>query len=587
MDFHVTAWAKCLGALMLALCSLAMEPATARAEARSLKLRFLHTGETAEIVYKRNGRYDPAGLKKINYILRDWRLNESTRMDPQLLDLVWEAYRASDATGYIQVVSGYRAPATNAMLRSRSKGVARESQHLRGKALDFYIPGVRLKKLRDIGLKLQGGGVGYYPTSGSPFVHMDVGNVRHWPGISRQELARVFPSGKTLHVPSDGKPLPGYEQALAAYKTRKASGEPAIALASLGGSIGGKSRGFLTALFGGGADDNADVASASKASMSKPAAKELPGIAVVQPKDAQHFDMPQLAERDATLEPKQDTSEATIAALPARDIPVPRFASRSKTDVGAEPSNEIPFGMAVASALQVEPNADAGHPESGAVPLPSWRPEENQAPVTQGRPPVLLASAEVPTRASLAGGSFSVLPSVRPITSNARTDEVKVVLQKATTEQAGVAPLATPHSVLSSLSGVEGASTRLAVVERPAGADPAAAVADTVKTTRKEARAVLAGAKLHATTTVVAIPQVVRSALRSKEHIAITSDAMIAPRYAYNVVHIPPSEVYTAGFQSNDQMIDANRFTGNAVKFLPVARFQTVRSETLPHPRTF
>jgi hypothetical protein len=496
-------------------------------------------------------------------------------MDPQLLDLVWEAYRASDATGYIQVVSGYRAPATNAMLRSRSKGVARESQHLRGKALDFYIPGVQLKKLRDIGLKLQGGGVGYYPASGSPFVHMDVGNVRHWPGISRQELARVFPSGKTLHVPSDGKPLPGYEQALAAYKARKASGEPAIALTSLGVSSGGKSRGFLTALFAGDADDNADVASTSKVSMSKPAAKELPGTAVVQMKDAQHFDMPQLAERDATLEPKQGTSEAIIAALPTRDIPVPRFASRSKIDVGVDSSNEIPFGMADASALQVEANADAGQPESSAVPLPSWRPEENQASAMQGPPPVLLASAEVPTRASLVGGIFSVLPSVRPVTSSAQADEVKVVLQKATTELADVAPHSTPRSVLSGLSGIEGVSPRLAVVERPVGPGQAAAMADTVKTTRKEARAVPAGAKLHATTTVVATLQVARSALRSKEHIAITSDAMIAPRFAYNVVHIPPTEVYTAGFQSNNQMIDANRFAGNAVKFLPVARFQT------------
>lgn len=573
MDFHVTARAKCLWALMLALCSFAMEPATARAEARSLKLRFLHTGETAEIVYKRNGRYDPAGLKKINYILRDWRRNESTRMDPKLLDLVWEAYRASDATGYIQVVSGYRAPATNAMLRSRSKGVARESQHLRGKALDFYIPGVQLKKLRDIGLKLQGGGVGYYPTSGSPFVHMDVGNVRHWPGISRQELARVFPSGKTLHVPSDGKPLPGYEQAVAAYKARKASGEPAVALASLGGTNGGKSRGFLTALFRGDADDNADVASAPKANMSKPASKELAGIAVVQPKDAQHFDMPQLAQRDATLEPKQGASEAIIAALPARDIPVPRFASRSKTNVGVESSNEISFGVADASALQVD--ADAGQPESSAVPLPSWRPEGNQASATQGRSPVLLASADAPMPASLAGGAFSVLPPVRPVTSNAGTDGVKVVLQKATTEQADVASLSTPRSVLRSLSGVEGPSHRLAVVERPAGADPAAAVADTVKTTPKEARAVPASAKLHATAVVVATPQVARSALRSKEYIAITSDAMTGPRYAYNVVHIPPSEVYIAGFRSNNQMIDVNRFAGNAVKFLPVARFQT------------
>ena len=163
----------------------------------------------------------PKVCRKINIILRDWRRNEPTKMDPRLLDLVWEAYRESGATDYIQVVCGYRSPSTNSMLRSRSRGVAEKSQHMLGKAMDFYIPGVPLKKLRNIGLKMQGGGVGYYPTSGSPFVHMDVGNVRHWPGISRQELVSVFPNGKTLHVPSDGRPLPGYEQALAAYKSRR------------------------------------------------------------------------------------------------------------------------------------------------------------------------------------------------------------------------------------------------------------------------------------------------------------------------------------------------------------------------------
>ncbi|KUM26310.1 hypothetical protein AU467_22455 [Mesorhizobium loti] len=124
------------------------------------------------------------------------------------------------------MVCGHRSPSTNAMLRSRSRGVAEKSQHMLGKAMDFYIPGVPLKKLRNIGLKMQGGGVGYYPTSGSPFVHMDVGNVRHWPGIGRQELVSLFPNGKTLHVPSDGRPLPGYEQALAAYKARKGAGTP-------------------------------------------------------------------------------------------------------------------------------------------------------------------------------------------------------------------------------------------------------------------------------------------------------------------------------------------------------------------------
>ncbi len=108
------------------------------------------------------------------------------------------------------------------MLRSRSRGVAENSQHMLGKAIDFYIPGVSLAKLRAIGMKLQVGGVGFYPTSGSPFVHMDTGNVRHWPRMSRQELLALFPDGKTLDIPRDGKPLPGYAEALADYQSRQA-----------------------------------------------------------------------------------------------------------------------------------------------------------------------------------------------------------------------------------------------------------------------------------------------------------------------------------------------------------------------------
>ena len=195
-------WPKWLSGILLALCMTVMA-APAEAETRTLKLYFIHTKERAEITFKRNGRYDQAGLRKINNFLRDWRRNEPTKMDPRLLDTVWEAYRAVGAKDYIHVVSAYRSPATNSMLRKRSKGVANKSQHMLGKAMDFYIPGVSLKKLRDAGLRAQAGGVGYYPRSGSPFVHMDVGNVRHWPRISRQELVAVFPNGKTLHVPSD------------------------------------------------------------------------------------------------------------------------------------------------------------------------------------------------------------------------------------------------------------------------------------------------------------------------------------------------------------------------------------------------
>jgi hypothetical protein len=101
------------------------------------------------------------------------------------------------------------------MLRRRSNGVAEKSLHMRGQAMDFAIPGVALDKLRAAGLRLQRGGVGFYPTSGSPFVHMDVGGVRHWPRMTREQLVRVFPNGRTVHIPSDGKPLAGYALALA------------------------------------------------------------------------------------------------------------------------------------------------------------------------------------------------------------------------------------------------------------------------------------------------------------------------------------------------------------------------------------
>jgi uncharacterized protein YcbK (DUF882 family) len=208
-----------LCAAVVACCALSF---TARAETRTLKIYHVHLNERSEITFKKNGKYLRDGLNKLNYALRDWRRNEPTKMDPRLFDTVWEAYERTGANGYINVIGGYRSQATNNMLRKRSKGVAEKSQHVLGKAMDFYIPGVSLKKLRNAGLQVQMGGVGYYPTSGSPFVHLDVGNIRHWPRMNRTELLAVFPSGKTVHVPTDGNPLPGYEIALAEAKNRKA-----------------------------------------------------------------------------------------------------------------------------------------------------------------------------------------------------------------------------------------------------------------------------------------------------------------------------------------------------------------------------
>jgi uncharacterized protein YcbK (DUF882 family) len=211
-------------ALGLAFASLAVVHTDATPEVLSLKLYNIHTQETGTFVFKRGGVYDSAGLQALNVFLRDWRRNLPTKMDPHLFDLIYQVYRASGSRDYIHVVCGYRSPETNGMLRRRSKGVAENSQHMQGKAMDFFIPDVALAKLRQIGLQMQTGGVGFYPTSGSPFVHMDTGSVRHWPRMTRQQLVQIFPNGRTLYIPSDGKPLPGYAEALADYKARKASG---------------------------------------------------------------------------------------------------------------------------------------------------------------------------------------------------------------------------------------------------------------------------------------------------------------------------------------------------------------------------
>ncbi|RWN55471.1 DUF882 domain-containing protein [Mesorhizobium sp.] len=627
----MSAWPRWLAAVILAFGFLTAAATGASAQTRSLKLYNLHTKEKAEIVFKRGGRYDQAGLKKINVILRDWRRNEPTKMDPRLLDLVWEAYRQSGARDYIQVVCGYRSSSTNSMLRSRSRGVAKKSQHTLGKAMDFYIPGVPLKKLRDIGLRMQGGGVGYYPRSGSPFVHMDVGNVRHWPGISRQELARVFPNGKTLHVPSDGKPLPGYSQALASYKARKGAGAPAIEMASAGGGAK-RSGGLLATFFGGGedeADDSADVVAAPtpKSTNVKPASvklanakpapaarnSKLPGIAIVSPEDAKRAEIPQIADAPAP-EPEEDTPETIIAALPARSVPLPDFAPRPKADV-AQPPENVPFGVADATATteqavttaqapanapfgMAEPSvvADAEQVAANNIPLPSWRPNHSlpadlaAADLAPQDKAVLLALADTAGHGKTATDVFSVLPSARPdlaqpemaqpdqVQSAAvQSDAVKAVLERVSaTDEYQVASLSQPSAVLGELAKGNAASPRDAVFARPAGSDPAAAIGTGVKTTRKAARATARDLKPGPKSVVVAAePTAARWALNSGENVATVSSATTAQRYAYNIVHTPPTEVYTVGFQADDQLADANRFTGNAVKFLSVARFRT------------
>ena len=209
-----------LTSLLLLLGAGSVHDATAENETRTLSFHHTHSNEDLTVTFKRDGRYDEEALKQLNHYLRDWRTQDETVMDRHLFDILWEVYRDVDAKKPIQIISAYRSPATNAMLRRRSSGVARYSQHMLGHAMDLYIPDVPLEQIRFAGLRLQRGGVGFYPTSGSPFVHLDTGSIRHWPRMTHDQLVRVFPDGRTVHVPADGTPLKGYELARAEIEKR-------------------------------------------------------------------------------------------------------------------------------------------------------------------------------------------------------------------------------------------------------------------------------------------------------------------------------------------------------------------------------
>lgn len=147
---------------------------------RSLAFYNTHTGESLHTIYWADGSYIPQALTDINHVLRDHRNNAVKEMSPTLLDLLYSINNAADASQSFHIISGYRSPATNAMLAARSGGVAKHSMHLDGKAIDIRVPGCDLSQIRRVALLQQSGGVGYYP--GSDFVHVDVGKVRQWRG---------------------------------------------------------------------------------------------------------------------------------------------------------------------------------------------------------------------------------------------------------------------------------------------------------------------------------------------------------------------------------------------------------------------
>jgi uncharacterized protein YcbK (DUF882 family) len=446
------------------------QTAVANGDTRTLSFYHTHSKERLTVTFKKNGRYDPAALKQLNYFLRDWRNQKQTNMDPRLFDVVWEVYKDAGARSEVQIISSYRSPETNEGLRSRSSGVAKHSQHTLGKAMDIHVGGIPMSKIREAGLRLQRGGVGFYPTSGLPFVHLDVGTVRHWPRMSRQELARVFPDGRTVHIPSDGKPMKNYETALAdarrsgsVVKGQPAPSQQPIMMASAG-STGGN---LISRLLGN--DDEEDTAPAAP-------------VAVKQPERAVAAAKPQTT----PAQPTQQQPEPRAAAVAiAQAIPVPQ--ARPSLGYASEPAAATAPQMAWSRGPEANTaRAEAVREMAAAASANSTRATATLASATttpapalpMPRPQVPVASAPATVLASATPVAPPV-PEIRPqapVTASlglSSTEAASRLIASAVRRMAGVqtegrasAPAATPV-----------ATAALAPVERTAKVEAAEDIA--------------------------------------------------------------------------------------------------------------
>jgi uncharacterized protein YcbK (DUF882 family) len=426
-----------LTSLLLLLGAGSVHDATALNETRTLSFHHTHSDEDLTVTFKRDGRYDEEALKQLNHYLRDWRTQDQTVMDRHLFDILWEVYRDVDGKKPIQIISSYRSPATNAMLRRRSSGVARFSQHMLGHAMDFFIPDVPLEQIRFAGLRLQRGGVGFYPTSGSPFVHLDTGSIRHWPRMTHDQLARVFPDGRTVHVPSDGTPLKGYELARADIEKR-GDGD---------GALTKTNPNLFAALFKHKSSDDEDEAASGAPVSEKPApaivtaaapAKSVDPVPMPRAKPAAASTF-QLASADTQLvqfaqmaQPKQAATTASTEAKP--QTPADIINARGFWgDAAATPKQATPAQVAAISARRAL--AAAADPQStssvsGAFQALAYAPAASSR---VDRANIVAASAPMPRsfRPSSAPRNAAAATGIDTIVSKGTQGEGSVVATSA------------------------------------------------------------------------------------------------------------------------------------------------------------
>ncbi len=389
------------------------QDAIANGDTRTLSFLHNNTKETLTVTFRRNGQYDPQALEQLNWFLRDWRREEKTRMDPRLFDTVWEVYREVGSEAPVRVNSAYRSPDTNAMLRRRSSAVAKNSQHMLGKAMDFYLPDVPTERLRAIGMRLQNGGVGYYPNAYTPFVHLDVGSVRAWPRMSRDQLARIFPDGKTVHVPSDGTPFPRYEEARAEVLAKGGTVGGYSAYADAGDVVPTRRKSFWATLFGS-ADEDEDAEEIR--ANSRPGRNLLAGRRNAPPEE--YYASDSNSGVYAALQPIRPAPPASRQLTRAAS-PQPRFEEQPAPAVVAAVAPAL--REEIASPPPLPPTRIAGMPqtvESATGPTLSWQQGAAGQETGSGRD---VAFAPMPPRrpddVSITSGpviAYAPIPPARP-----------------------------------------------------------------------------------------------------------------------------------------------------------------------------
>ena len=337
------------------------ETAAANGDTRTIHLYHTHTGESIDATFRVDGHYDPAVLRQLNHLLRDWRNNDEIAMDPRLFDTLWEVYRTAGATQPIQIYSAYRSPETNAMLRRRSRAVAEHSQHMLGKAMDTTIPGFPMHLVREVGMRLQHGGVGWYPSAN--FVHLDVGSVRSWPRMNYDQLAGLFPDGKTVHIAADGRTLPGYEAARQEIAARGAEAPPSQ-----------ESGGFFAWLFGGSGSGNGQAHEdeedrRTSVAVAQPAPAPVP-VAAASPQPAPETVLAYAGRDPEPAPPRGPVLDDEQIASPS-EPPARRQVASLESDA-SQPSS---LGEA-ATVLPLPPRRPAALSASTepVIPLPPMRP---------------------------------------------------------------------------------------------------------------------------------------------------------------------------------------------------------------------